>query len=75
MTSTDAAIETLRALTELQCSSGNWDHDPYMHGLANGMILARSLFGEEDTVNYLDAPLVWGKDLPPAPSLPTSSET
>jgi len=57
------SLQTLRDLTQVQCSDGNWDHDQYMHGMANGMIFALSLF-EAGEPEYLEAPKEWGKDLP-----------
>ena len=54
-------IETLEDLVKVQCSHGNWNYDPYMHGMANGMILALSLF-QGGTPEYLEAPNVWLKD-------------
>ena len=57
------SVETLKGLTEIQCSNGNWNYDPYMHGMANGMRLALSLF-ERETPDFLTAPDVWGWELP-----------
>jgi hypothetical protein len=48
-------------MIELQCSSGNWDFDPYMHGMANGMIFMRSLVSGGDP-QYLEAPSSWLSD-------------
>lgn len=56
-------IEALKEALKVQCSDGNWDYDPYMHGMANGMIFALSLF-EAGRPKYLEAPLEWGKDSP-----------
>lgn len=45
-------------LLAIQCADGTWDQDPYMHGMANGMILLRSLVsGEKPT--FLEAPKRW----------------
>lgn len=38
------SIKSLKNVTKIQCSEGNWNSDPYMHGMANGLILALSLF-------------------------------
>ena len=59
------AITDLRGITETQCSSGNWDYDPYMHGMANGMILALATLEGKDPV-FKDAPDVWLADKPDA---------
>ncbi len=57
------SVDTLNDLKKVQCADGNWNHDPYMHGMANGLILAMSLF-ETDEIEYLDKPDVWGCDNP-----------
>ena len=35
-------MKALNDVIDVQCSDGNWDYDPYMHGRANGLLLARS---------------------------------
>lgn len=54
-------MEKIRALIHanaMQCEDGTWDFDPYMHGMANGMIYMLSvIFGEEP--QYKDAPKKW----------------
>jgi len=54
-------ISVLKDLIEIQCRQGNWDYDPYMHGMANGMILSLSVIADSNPI-FLDAPKVWGKD-------------
>ncbi len=41
-------ITILNIYKEIQCSSGNFDYSPYMHGMANGIILALSVLNKED---------------------------
>lgn len=60
---TAKAIESLKDLLKVQCADGNWNYDPYMHGMANGMILALSLF-EGGTPDFLEAPEEWLEDNP-----------
>jgi hypothetical protein len=36
------AEKKLEDIIKIQCSTGNWDYDPYMHGLANGLLLAQA---------------------------------
>jgi len=43
---------------DLQSQPGNWDYDPYMHGMANGMIFMKSLVTGEDP-RYLETPSFW----------------
>lgn len=57
------SLQALRNMTQVQCTDGNWNFDPYMHGMANGMIFALSLF-EAGEPKYLDAPAEWLKDRP-----------
>lgn len=55
-------IAELEGLLKIQCSEGNWNHSPYMHGMANGMILAISvLTGEEP--KFLEAPDMFISDI------------
>ena len=51
-------IKDLKNITNTQCQSGNWDYDPYMHGMANGMILSLSTI-EGNNPEFLDAPDQW----------------
>lgn len=51
-------LEALKHLVAIQCQSGNWDYGPYMHGMANGMIMAVATLEEKDPV-FLDAPERW----------------
>lgn len=60
------SLEKLKELTATQCSPGNWDFDPYMHGMANGMILAVAIL-EDAEPEYLEAPETWGQDVPISP--------
>jgi hypothetical protein len=57
------SVNTLREMKDVQCNDGNWNYDPYMYGMANGMIFALSLFDDKPP-EYLEAPEVWLKDLP-----------
>lgn len=60
----DGYRERLGALNDqlrVQLSQGNWDYDGYMHGLANGMVLAAATMRGEDPA-FLEAPPVWGRD-------------
>ena len=52
------AITALRDMKNLQCGNGIYNYDPYMLGMANGLILALSMFTGE-TPEYLDAPEEW----------------
>jgi uncharacterized coiled-coil protein SlyX len=60
------AAENLKGLNEIidiQASDGNWNYDPYMQGMANGMLLARhTILGLLGDVPYKEAPEHWLKD-------------
>lgn len=60
----------IKNAVKIQCQEGNWNHDPYMHGLANGLLFAEACL-ENREPRYLETPPIWGfqknpiKDLPP----------
>ena len=54
-------IDYLNDLIKIQCDNGNWNYDEYMHGLANGLILARAVFLDEEP-KFLSAPDEWLRD-------------
>ena len=66
-------IARLQALTNVQCSDGNWNCNSYMHGMANGMIYIMAMMKNEEP-KYLKAPDVWLDDLPQSRLAPTSCE-
>lgn len=66
------ALQALKDMTQVQCSDGTWNYDPYMQGMANGMIFALSIF-EGGEPKYLDAPDAWLKDID-LPPIPTETE-
>lgn len=58
-------ISALDDIVKIQTSDGNWNYDQYMHGMANGLILALHIAkDEEGDPPYLDAPEEWLKDKP-----------
>jgi hypothetical protein len=52
-------METLDEMIKIQCAEGNWNYDPYMHGMANGLLLAKSVFDETHEPKFLEAPEKW----------------
>ena len=54
-------FDDLRKCTDIQCSSGNYDCNEYMYGMANGLILALHIMqGSLDTnVPYMEKPAKW----------------
>ena len=51
-------INDLEDIVKTQSSDGSWNYDNYMHGLANGLILALSLIKNEKP-EFLEAPEKW----------------
>jgi hypothetical protein len=64
-------LEALRDVEAVQKSDGNWNYNSYMHGMANGLILALAIMEDRDPV-YLDTPAEWLADRA-APSDASSS--
>jgi hypothetical protein len=54
-------LKKLKEIRDIQCSDGNFNFDPYMHGMANGLILALSIM-THGKPEYLDAPNEWLKN-------------
>ena len=56
-------INTLREMVNIQGRDGNWNCDPYMLGLYNGLEFALSIMEERNPV-FKEAPEVWLSDIP-----------
>jgi hypothetical protein len=56
-------INTLREMVNIQGWDGNWNYDPYMHGLYNGLEFALSIMEKRNPV-FKEAPEVWLSDIP-----------
>jgi hypothetical protein len=54
-------LESLKDLLKIQGYDGNWNYDPYMHGMYNGLELALATL-ENRMANYRDAPKEWLRD-------------
>lgn len=52
------ALKALRDVLAVQGSKGNWDYDPYMFGLFNGLALAESVMTGEEP-EFKEAPPKW----------------
>jgi hypothetical protein len=55
-------IQSIKDCTKVQCSDGNYNFAPYMHGMANGLILALGIMKGEPDIKFLDAPDKWIED-------------
>jgi hypothetical protein len=51
-------IDTSEHLIKIHSKDGNWNYDPYMHGLLNGMKLIHSVYTDKEYEPY-DAPKQW----------------
>lgn len=54
-------LEKLKAVTAIATAPGNYDARPYLHGMANGLILALAI-AEGREPEYLDTPKQWLND-------------
>lgn len=61
MTDFDKRLKKLDQIVDVQSQSGNWNYDAYMHGMANGLILATAILHDREPA-YLEAPERWLAD-------------
>jgi hypothetical protein len=61
----EALVESVRQMRDVQGMDGNWNYDPYMQGLFNGLEFAVSLL-EVREPRFRDAPEKWLCDQPKA---------
>ena len=54
-------LKVIRDLVETQGADGNWNHDPYMHGMYNGMELLLAFMEDRDP-EFKEAPAEWLAD-------------
>ena len=54
--------EELQNLIDVQCRDGLWDQNPYMHGLANGLICAMGII-KGKRMDFLAPPEIFKEDL------------
>lgn len=65
-----ARIKKLDDLVRIQLTDGNWDYyDPYMHGMANGLLVAQAVMYDSHDFTGLSAPDKWldSRENPPTP--------
>ena len=53
-------LEGIEAVIKVQKYDGNWNYDPYMHGLLNGMLFIQSMVESKPYEPY-KAPKKWGR--------------
>jgi hypothetical protein len=71
---TDERIESVRHVRDVQGYDGNWNYDPYMQGLYNGLEFALSLI-EVREPQFKDAPETWLGDIKVKYKLSSRSQT
>ena len=54
-------LQQLNHALEIQGMSGNWNYDPYMHGMYNGLAFALGVIENKDP-DYKEAPDEWLAD-------------
>lgn len=54
----EEAIKALKDIIDIQCSDGNYNHDPYMHGMTNGLLLANGIIKDIEP-KFVEAPNYW----------------
>lgn len=52
----------LQNLIDIQCEDGTWNYDPYLHGMANGLIMAMSVI-KGNSPEFLDPPEQFLRDI------------
>ena len=55
----DDLLKRMHEMLGVQGSDGNWDYDPYMHGMYNGMEYMMAMVDGREPV-FRDAPEQWG---------------
>ena len=70
---TKKLVQDLRHMVEVQGCDGNWNYDPYMQGLYNGLEFALSIM-EKREPQFRDAPEQWLADIRIEPK-PTDTES
>ena len=70
----DKLVQDLRHMVEVQGRDGNWNCDPYMQGLYNGLEFALSIM-EKREPQFRDAPEQWLADIRVKPGLAETEST
>ena len=61
--------EALDEMVKIQLTDGIWNYDPYMHGMANGLLVAQAVIYDSHDFTGLSAPDKWldSRENPPTP--------
>lgn len=51
-------LDSLRSIRDAQSVDGNWNYDPYMFGMYNGLEAALAIMENREPI-YMDAPAEW----------------
>ncbi len=65
------SLKNLKDIVDTQCTDGNWNYDPYMRGMANGLLLAQSVL-DGQTPEFKEAPPEYLCDRPAIEGAPTA---
>lgn len=67
-------LETLKSIRDLQGDHGNWNFDPYSHGMYNALEFAVSIMEDREPL-YRDKPDQWLCDKPKSNEPPKASSS
>lgn len=70
----DKLVQDVRRMVEVQGRDGNWNYDPYMQGLYNGLEFALSII-ERREPQFRDAPEQWLANIQVKPGLAETEST
>lgn len=54
--------EDAQNVMQIQAANGNWNYDPYMHGIFNGMEMMMAIIEDRDPI-FKEAPDAWIVDI------------
>jgi hypothetical protein len=58
----EKATTEIQSLVDSQGVDGNWNYDPYMHGMYNGLVVALSVLNDKAIEQLRNAPDEWLSD-------------
>ncbi len=58
----EGLLDRMQEMVKIQGGNGNWNYDPYMHGMYNGMELMLAIVEDREPV-YKEKPSKWLSDM------------
>mgnify|MGYP001569342536 CR=1 FL=1 len=59
----ESIVAELQEFIDVSCKDGNYNCNPYLHGMANGLIFAKSVVDGGEP-KYMETPKTWLGDKP-----------